>query len=90
MTLMKYPFSIDSDLKYLFTYFDQRIYVGSDFPEWDYPDLKRRLEYLTHGVPPHKIQNVLINNLLKSHDKFQGFRGLDWSSTIHPSTLKIE
>ena len=65
MTLMKYPLSsIDSDLKYLFTYFDQRICVGSDFPEWHYPDIERRLEYLTHGLPPHKIKNALINNLV--------------------------
>ena len=64
LTLMKYAgSSIDIDLKYLFNNFDRRICIGSDHPEWELKDFKRKVSDLCKGLPKHKVNNLTYLNL---------------------------
>lgn len=65
LTIMKYEHSsIDSDIRFLFQKFDQRICVGTDYPEYSHNQLRKRFDYFSVGVPPAKLKNIAYNNLL--------------------------
>ncbi len=63
-TLCKYEgSSIDMDISYLFRFFDQRICIGSDGPEYLPSDLRRRFSFFAHGVEKSKANNIAFGNL---------------------------
>ena len=64
MTLMRYSgSSIDMDIKYLFKTFDERICIGSDFPEYSLKDTKQKFLKLSKGLNAKKINNIAYKNL---------------------------
>jgi len=64
LTLLKYRgSSIDQDIGYLFRTFDQRLTVGSDFPEWTPLEVRHRVEELAGDLAPAKLENILWRNL---------------------------
>ena len=71
-TILKYEgSSLDMDIGYLFQQFDRRICIGSDQPECDYRDLRRRFEYFSRDISDQKARNIAYRNLasfLKVHD----------------------
>lgn len=63
-TLLKYRgSSLDLDLQYALARLDQRVVVGSDFPEFLPSETKKRVEQLMDGLPAEKKHNVLFENL---------------------------
>lgn len=64
-TLMRYRGSerLDADMNFLFKTTDQLVTVGSDFPEYTLADTLKRLSELSQGVAPHRLENILWNNL---------------------------
>jgi predicted TIM-barrel fold metal-dependent hydrolase len=64
MTLMRYSgSSIDMDIKYLFKTFDEKICIGSDFPEYSLKDTKKKFLQLSKGLNTKKINNISYKNL---------------------------
>lgn len=64
LTVNKYiDSSIDNDIRFLFKYFDQRICIGSDHPEWSYPELFERLKIFSENNSLEKIKNILSINI---------------------------
>ena len=67
MTMMKYAgSSLDMDLRFLFSSFDRRIILGSDYPEWTYSQLAKRITFLSEGIDALKAANVTHLNLLEA------------------------
>lgn len=67
MTLMKYRgSSLDLDLKFMFSSFDQRICLGSDYPEWHYDQIILRFDELAALLPECKRDNIASSNLLRA------------------------
>lgn len=65
MTIMKYAgSSLDMDLHFLFNSFDRRIILGSDYPEWPYPNFVARVLLFSEGINSEKSANIAHNNLL--------------------------
>ena len=63
-TLMRYAgSSIDLDIRFLCETLDQRVTVGSDFPEYVPADARARIAALADGVASDKLQNILFRNL---------------------------
>jgi hypothetical protein len=63
-TIMKYAgSSLDLDLAYVIKNLDQRVCVGTDFPEFDHAALRKRFEALTRGLPAAKIRNAASENI---------------------------
>lgn len=63
-TLMKYAgSSIDLDIGFLCRSFDQRLCLGSDFPDYTPAAVLARLQQLCPELPPAKLQNILGSNL---------------------------
>lgn len=64
-TLMRYRGSdrLDADMNFLFKSTDQLVTVGSDFPESSIADTLKRFAELSEGVAPHRVENILWNNL---------------------------
>lgn len=61
--------SVDLDIGYLFKSFDQRICVGTDFPEYDPSDVRERFEAFASGLQEEKRDNIgwkNITTLMKS------------------------
>ena len=70
LTLMKYPgSSVDADIRFLFRYFDRRICIGSDFPEYSLAAVRQRFEEFAEGVSLEKKENIAFGNL----SRFLGF-----------------
>lgn len=68
-TLCKYEgSSIDLDISHLFKYFDQRICIGSDFPEFSLFDLRRRFNHFSEGLSKQKKQNISHKNILDYYE----------------------
>jgi predicted TIM-barrel fold metal-dependent hydrolase len=66
MTIFKYnKSSIDLDIKFLFNNFDERICVGSDFPEYSHFELRNRFNFFSRGLNKRKIENIAFKNLEK-------------------------
>ncbi len=64
MTILKFSgSSIDNDIQYLFQNFDKRICIGSDYPEWNYRQLEKKLILLSKDIPEYKLKNIYYNNL---------------------------
>ena len=58
-TIMKYRnSSIDSDIKFLFSTLDQRLCLGSDFPEYTIKDVRDNALRLANGLPIDKIKKI--------------------------------
>jgi predicted TIM-barrel fold metal-dependent hydrolase len=65
-SIMKYKgSSVDIDIKYLFNTFDQKICIGSDYPEVSEDKLRERAEELSQGIPKLKKENIFYKNLIK-------------------------
>lgn len=63
-TILKYEgSSLDLDIEYLFHQFDRRICIGSDQPEYDYSDLRRRFEYFSRNISEDKARNIAYKNI---------------------------
>ena len=63
---MKYEkSSIDNDIRYLFNYFDQKITLGSDFPEWNYDKFIKRIKFFSKNLSLKKKQNIYYKNIIK-------------------------
>lgn len=63
-TICKYQgSSLDSDIKFLFSQFDERICIGSDFPEYSQAFLRDRFEEMSVGINPEKLRRVACENL---------------------------
>ncbi|MEO5570202.1 MAG: hypothetical protein ABIT08_01635 [Bacteroidia bacterium] len=64
-TLVKYEgSSLDADIKFLFRNFDQRICIGSDFPEFSLSKLRERFNFFSNGVEKNKLENIAFKNVL--------------------------
>ena len=71
-TFLKYEgSSLDADIRFLFQRFDRRICIGSDHPEGNHKDLRRRFEQFSANLAPEKTQNIAYKNI---HD-FLGLGG---------------
>jgi predicted TIM-barrel fold metal-dependent hydrolase len=55
--------SLDQDLRYLFRTFDQRICVGSDYPDYDPRQVRERFEALAEGLSEDKRANIGWRNI---------------------------
>lgn len=65
LTLMKYAgSSVDFDIAFLFRHFDQRICIGTDWPEYSPEQLRNRFEHFAHDLPEEKRHNIAYRNLL--------------------------
>src|SRR5690606_18076936 len=63
-TLLKYQgSSLDLDIMYLFRKLDQRICIGSDYPDFSPSQLRQRLAALCQGVSKSKLNNIFYKNL---------------------------
>lgn len=63
-TICKYSgSSLDFDIKYLFESFDQRICIGSDFPEFSLKFLRDRFNHFSLNLSYEKALNIGYNNL---------------------------
>ena len=63
-TLMRYAgSSVDLDIRFLCQTLDQRLTVGSDFPEYVPADARARITALAAGVASDKLQNILSRNM---------------------------
>lgn len=66
LTICKYEgSSVDMDISFLFKYFDRRIAIGSDFPEYSLNKLRERFEYFTLNLPKEKIENIAYKNIIE-------------------------
>ncbi len=64
MTLMKYAgSSLDADLRFLFSRFDERICIGTDWPEYSAQAVRARFDDLTQGVSAEKRRHAASRNL---------------------------
>jgi len=55
--------SLDLDIRYLFTQFDQRICIGSDSPEFTPMELRTRFDSLSSGLFDAKVARIAAGNL---------------------------
>ena len=63
-TLLKYPgSSLELDIQFLFRYFDRRICIGTDYPEFSHADGRRRFEQFSKGLSRSKKENIGFRNL---------------------------
>lgn len=65
-TLSKYTgSSLDMDIQFLFKNFDQRICIGSDFPEITISKLRTRFDSFSRNIDTTKAENIAYKNLSK-------------------------
>ena len=63
-TLCKYKgSSLDMDIQFAFNTFDQRICVGSDFPEFSMNDLRERFDVFSKDLSKEKAENIAFMNI---------------------------
>ena len=63
LTIMKYKnSSVDHDIKYLFQNFDQKITLGSDYPEVNYKEFINRIKFFSKGLTKNKRDNIYFKN----------------------------
>ena len=63
-TLMRYAgSSLDLDMRFICQGLDQRVTVGSDFPEYTPSQMIERFERLTEGLPEDKLDRIRGGNL---------------------------
>ena len=64
LTLMKYDkSSVDNDLKYLFNNFDQKIVLGSDYPEVNYNLFVKKIKNFSKNLDNLKKQKIFYKNI---------------------------
>ena len=64
MTIMKYEgSSLDLDIQYLFNYFDRRICIGTDHPEYSPDGLEKRFTHFSQGISDEKRRNIAYVNI---------------------------
>ena len=64
LTITKYNnSSIDQNIRFLFKYFDQKICIGSDHPEWSYPELFEKLMIFSKDISSEKMKNIFYHNI---------------------------
>ena len=74
-TILRYAgSSIDLDISFLCQTLDQRLTVGSDFPEYTPFQAKEQLFKLTPNLAPEKLENICFRNLEKLFQDWQGFK----------------
>ena len=56
--------SIDLDIKFACNTFDQRICIGSDYPEFSFKKLRERFEFFTNDLSIEKSENIGYKNIL--------------------------
>lgn len=65
-TLMKYKgSSVDLDIAFAFQNFDQRIVIGSDYPDYGFRDVRVRFENLSVNLSQEKCENIAWRNASK-------------------------
>jgi predicted TIM-barrel fold metal-dependent hydrolase len=68
-TIMKFEgSSLDDDIKFLFRTLDQRLCVGSDYPEYGIDAVKKRVARLGAGLPAAKLRGIYGGNLSRFFD----------------------
>ena len=66
LTFMKYRgSSIDQDIRFLFQSFDQRICIGSDYPEYSLADVRNRFDEFSQNLSAEKIERIAGGNLVR-------------------------
>tara|TARA_B100000579_G_C22120619_1_gene527363 strand:- start:150 stop:425 length:276 start_codon:yes stop_codon:yes gene_type:complete len=66
LVIMKYPgSSLDLDIEFLFKHFDQRISVGSDYPEYNLQEVKERFNKFALDISIEKKENIANKNISK-------------------------
>ena len=75
-TVLRYAgSSLDLDIRFLCEALDQRLTVGSDFPEYTPAAALARMVELTEGLVLHKCENILFRNLENLFRNWTGMRG---------------
>ena len=65
LTIMKYAgSSVDTDLAYLLRTLDQRICVGSDWPEHPTCEVRKRIMELAGDISEQKLANICYRNIM--------------------------
>ena len=63
-TVLRYAgSSLDQDIRFLCRALDQRVTVGSDFPEYVPSEVIARMEKLGQDMDQEKLKNVMRRNL---------------------------
>lgn len=63
-TMMKYKgSSMDLDIDYAMNFFDRRVCIGSDYPDFTLKDFSERALLLSKELPDNKRENILYRNL---------------------------
>ena len=66
MTMQKYEkSSLEKDIKFLFKNFDERICIGSDYPEFNLKKMRKCFEFYSKNISKIKKENIASNNLKK-------------------------
>lgn len=69
LTLMKYQkSSIDLDIQFLFNFFDKKICIGSDHPEYNLREVKARFLKLASELPDNKTKRIGYENIVNFLD----------------------
>ena len=64
-TIMRYRnTSLEPDFRHLFQTLDQRICVGTDFPEFGPQDVRNRIQELSDDLPHDKLENICYRNIM--------------------------
>jgi|GEM_PF-344316 len=74
--------SLDWDMQFLFERLDQRVTVGSDFPEYTPKETGKRLVKLMRNIPREKQENVLFRNLTALFKEWT-WRKMGEGNTLH-------
>ena len=65
-TILKYSgSSLDLDINFLFNQFDRRICIGSDYPDFNFKQLKSKVDLLVKDLSQEKTDNITHKNLQK-------------------------
>lgn len=65
-TIAKYPgSSLEADVQYLFRHFDQRLCLGTDWPQFSHAQLRELYERFAEGLPLEKRVNIAHGNLAR-------------------------
>lgn len=74
-TLLRYAgSSLDADLRFLVEHLDQRLVVGSDYPDYLPSEAFLRFHALTADLPRDKVQRVACDNMQALFAHWSGFR----------------
>ena len=64
-TMIRYKnSSLRYDIDYLFKHLDQKICIGSDFPEYSLSDLRKTFNYYSDKISRKKSENIAYKNII--------------------------